>query len=111
MLMKLRAIAAGFVLAALLIGTGLIYHAVPGSHAQAAPNAMAVDADAGTAGVDAARSVSGTASFTTAVNVTLAGTAYAGYQVELSWPAGLSIVGSTQLQPASMALCGTPILT
>ena len=79
--------------------------------AQAAPNAMAIDADASTAGVDAARTVNGAAAFTTAVNITLAGTAYAGYQVEVSWPNGLSFSSSTQLQPASMVLCGTAILT
>jgi len=107
--MKFRAFGAGMMLAVVLLGGGLMYRSAPTSHAQAAPNAMAVDADAGTAGVDTVRTVNGTASFTTAVNIVTAGSAYAGYQVELSFPASLTLSASTQLQPSGMTLCGTPI--
>jgi len=72
-------------------------------------NTLAVDADASTAAVDTARTVSNTSAFTLGVNMTAAGTPYAGYQVELAWPdAGLDFVSATQLQPGSLTLCGIP---
>ena len=62
--------------------------------AQAAVNQMELDADGGTAGVQATRNVTGAASFSVGIQVTAAAAAYQGYQWEIEFPpAGLTFAG------------------
>src|SRR5205823_2406369 len=84
-----------------------------GFPASCVPNDMAIDADANTAGIDAARVIVGIAPFTLAANIDLVPHAYQGYEIEVSWPTdGLALVGTpAQLQPRSLVLCQTATTT
>ncbi len=71
---------------------------------------MAVDTDPGTAGIQPARTITGTAAFFMGVDITQAQTAYQGYQLELTYPfAGLTFNGTVNYNSSDgMQLCQTP---
>ncbi len=111
--------AAGSVAMAIGVAALLLLTLPRHDHALAAsPNQMAVDADAGTAGIETTRSITGTANFTIGLNVTAVGSAntppssYFGYQWEIAFPTvGLGFVLGSQVEntgATGLTTCSPP---